>query len=154
MHNMNVRRSLLIRKLGAETLVYDLESFRASCLNREAAAVFEACDGKRSKPEIRARVSDRLGSEVDDAYVELAIDRLARQGLVEPLGAPLSKERREVLRRLAAAVAVALPVVTSVLAPSVAEAQSCLPNGTVCTGNAQCCSKMCQASMGNGKCKG
>ena len=51
------RRSLLLRELGDETLAYDLSSHRASCLNREAAAVFHACDGRRSPQEIAAVVS-------------------------------------------------------------------------------------------------
>lgn len=144
---MSRRQSLLIREIGPETLVYDLESFRATCLNREAAAVFAACDGKRPLPEIRARVSKRLGSEVDEAFVELAIDLLAREGLVEPVAAPLFRERREMLRRMVATLAVAFPVVTSILAPTAAEAQSCLASGETCEGDVQCCSKSCSGMM-------
>jgi hypothetical protein len=144
------RRSLLIRELGVETLVYDMESHRASCLNREAAAVFKACDGTRSLSEIRRRVSQRLGEPVDEGYLELAIDRLARRGLVDPVSKPPSAPRRELLRRLAAASALALPSVISVLAPTAAEAQTCLANGKMCMDNGECCSNQCKMMMCEG----
>ena len=137
------RRSLLVRHLGAETLVYDMKSHRASCLNREAGVVFEACDGTPSLPEIRRRVSQRLGEPVDEGYVELAIDRLAQRGLVDPVSNPASAPRRELLRQLAAATALALPLVTSVLAPTAAQAQTCVANGKMCMNDAECCSGDC-----------
>jgi len=146
------RRSLLVRELGAETLVYDLDSHRASCLNREAAAVFEACDGTSSVSEVRGRVSQRLGEPVGEDYVELAIDRLAQRGLVDAVSKPPSVPRRELLRRLAAASALALPSVISVLAPTAAEAQTCIPTGMMskCKSNAECCSNSCMMMMCTG----
>ena len=143
MERVSRRRSLLIRELGVEALVYDMESHRASCLNREAAAVFEACDGTRSFSEIRRRVSQRLGEPVDEGFVELAIDRLADRGLVDAASKPPSAPRRELLRRLAATTALALPSVISVLAPTPAEAQTCLADGQMCLNNAECCSGDC-----------
>ena len=141
---MGRRRSLLVRELGAETLVYDLDTHRASCLNREAAAVFEACNGSSSLSEIRRRVSLRLGEPVDEGWIELAIDRLAQRGLVDAVSKPPSAPRRELLRRLAAATALALPSVTSVLAPTAAEAATCLAPGRMCKSNAECCSGACK----------
>ncbi len=137
------RRSLLLRELGDETLAYDLSSHRASCLNREAAAVFHACDGRRSPQEIAAVVSAQLECEVGSDYVKLAIRRLAGCGLVDAETSPVSRSRREAIRRMAIATALALPIVTSVLAPEAAEAQTCLPNGKACTISGQCCSGCC-----------
>ena len=144
MGQVSQRRSLLIRKLGDEALVYNLETHRASCLNREAVAVLDACDGRRSLVEIREHVGRTLGMPVEDGYVELAIDRLSRSGLLDDTTSPPSAGRRELLRRLAAATALALPTVTSVLAPTPAEAQTCVPSGGNCRKNADCCSGKCK----------
>jgi len=154
MSQVSQRRSLLIRKLGDEALVYNLETHRASCLNREAVAVLEACDGRRSLAEIREHVGRTLRTPVEDGYVELAIDRLSRSGLLDDATIPPSAGRRELLRRLAAATALALPSVTSVLAPTPAEAATCLPNGERCSNNKQCCSDMCvKQKMGPDVCE-
>ena len=136
----------MLRELGDETLAYDLSSHRASCLNREAAAVFHACDGRRSPQEIAAVVSQQLECEVGSDYVELAIRRLAGCGLVDAETSPVSRSRREAIRRMAVAAALALPIVTivtSVLAPEAAEAQTCLANGKACMTSGQCCSGCC-----------
>lgn len=135
------RRSQLIEILGDETVVYDLETHRANCLNREAAVVFAACDGIRTSGQIHQEVARSLNTPVSIEYVDLALDRLSRGGLLD--GAPTlpSTVRRDLLQRLAA-VAI-LPVVTTVLAPSAAQAQSCRPKMAACTINAQCCSNMC-----------
>jgi hypothetical protein len=143
------RRSLVLRDLGEETLVYDLESHRASCLNREAATVFYACDGQRSHEEIAALVSERLGRDVGVDYVALAIDRLVGSSLLGAGASQASPGRRLALRRMAAAAALALPTVTSVLAPEPAQAQTCLPKNGACMFSAECCSGCCK----NGMCK-
>lgn len=147
MSGVRRRRSLLVRRLVGETLVYDLDTHRASCLNREAAAVLDACDGRRSLPEIRRRVARTLETTVADGYVELALDRLSRSGLLEDPPGPPSRARREMLRRLTATAALALPLVTSVIAPEPASAQSCLPNGSPCNANGECCSGSCVGMM-------
>jgi len=141
------KSSLIIRELGEETLVYDLATHRASCLNRGAAEVFRACNGRRSVTEIAARAGKRLGRKVTAAYVEIALDRLGRSGLVEAAPRIASKRRRETLKRLAAA-AIVLPAITSVLAPEPAQAQTCLGNMEICMVSSQCCSGCCgQFSM-------
>jgi hypothetical protein len=55
------RDGLLIRSLADELVVYDLKSFRAACLNRSAAAVWQRCDGKHSVEMIAQDVTDQLG---------------------------------------------------------------------------------------------
>jgi len=145
------RESLLVRDLGDEILVYDLESHRASCLNPGAAEVFRACDGRRTLDEIAAVCARGLGRPVGAPYVALALERLARAGLVDARLPVASAGRREALRRLAATAAVALPAISSVLAPEPAQAQTCLPNGSMCVRSAQCCSGCC---MDNFMCTG
>ena len=147
MERVSRRRSLLIRELGTETLVYDMKSHRASCLNREAASVFRACNGHRTIAEIALNVGEALGREVDEHYIGLAISRLSQSGLVDTASIPESPRRRELLRRVAATAAVALPTITSVLAPAPAEAQSCVLMGLPCTMDSECCSGMCQMNQ-------
>ena len=143
MRHASRRRSLIVRELGQETLAYDLATHRASCLNREAAAVFHACDGRRSHREIAAVVSERLEREVGADYVAWAIHRLAAGGLVDAKTSPVSRGRREAIRRMAVAAALALPVVTSVLAPEAAQAQTCGANGSGCSMSSECCTGCC-----------
>jgi hypothetical protein len=141
------KNSLVVRELGEETLVYDLATHRASCLNQGAAEVFRACNGRRSVAEIATMAGKRLGQKVTAAYVQIALDRLSRSGLVEAAPRIASKRRRETLKRLAAA-ALVLPAITSVLAPEPAQAQTCLGNMEVCSMSSQCCSGCCgQFSM-------
>lgn len=137
------RAALIVREVGDEALVYDPDTHRASCLNREAALALRACDGRRDAAAVAAWLSRRLGRTVDARYARLAIDRLRRARLLEDAPRPLSPGRREALRRLAAAAALALPTVTTVLAPDPAQAQTCLPNGQPCTSSSQCCSGCC-----------
>jgi hypothetical protein len=119
-----------------EVLVYDLERHRAHCLNPPAAVVFNHCDGTRSVAELTRVLRRELGAPADPECVRLALDqldqaRLLRHRVGRPVGArPLS--RRALIRRLG--VAVLLPAVTSVLAPTPAEAAAtCVSD---CTGQA------------------
>jgi hypothetical protein len=51
--------------------------------------------------------------------------------------------RREAIRSIGIAGAIALPLVTSLVAPTPARAASCLANGKPCVSNVQCCSGKC-----------
>jgi hypothetical protein len=79
---------------------------------------------------------------VPEEFVWLALEQLGGDGLLEarvrrpPALAGLS--RRELIRRVGLA-AVALPAVASIVAPTPADAASCLPQGAACNETAQCC---------------
>ena len=85
--------------------------------------------------------------EADNA-VRVAIRELARARLLTGVGEPAGLTRRDVMRRLGTAASMALPVVTSVVAPTAAQAQSCLPLGAQCTLSPQCCSGNCEDPQG------
>lgn len=134
----------MTRELPDELIVYDLTCHRAHCLNRAAAAVFRRADGTRTVAEIALELEDPGGDRATrEAIVRLALDQLAAAGMLEttpdempqPAGVELdaggSPSRRDALRRLGTGVALLLPVVASVLAPTPADAQSCL---TSCVG--------------------
>jgi hypothetical protein len=154
---------LVVRDLGDETLVYDLERHEAHCLNRTAALVFRHADGRRSVADIALVVAADAHSAVDEDVVRLAIEKLAEAKLIEnadaePLPETASPTRREALRRVALGAALLAPIVTSLLVPTPAEAAAtCIP-ATACTAakygqpcysvsTSECTSKICYDNL-------
>jgi hypothetical protein len=141
---------VVVRELPDEVLVYDLETHRAVCLNSTAAAVWRLCDGRRTPADIRRALEKSSGGNVPEEVVWLALEQLNRDRLLDaciprpPLLAGIS--RRELIRRIGITAAVALPAVASIVAPTPAQAGSCLPSGSACGDSAQCCSGLCGGS--------
>ena len=122
------RSKLLVRELAEEVLVYDEETHRAHCLNRTAALVWKHCDGKTTVSDIAERVGEQLSSRVSSDLVWLALDRLAEfdllaSGAARPAPSNLIS-RRKMIRRLGLAAAISLPLITSIVSPTAAQAQS------------------------------
>ena len=136
-------RDVVVKAVGDEVLVYDLQRHGAHGLNAVAAAVWRACDGTRDVRALAAAATAALGQPVAPDAVRLALQDLGRAHLLTTPVEPAGLTRRELMRRLGTAAAVALPLATSVVAPSAAQAQSCLPNGAPCTASPQCCSGNC-----------
>ena len=138
------RDGLVVTHLLDEVLVYDLDRHRAHCLNPTAAAVFRRCDGQTSVREIARGLHKGGAGSASEAAVWLALERLDQVHLLEaPLreapGAP-GLSRRELIRRAAVLSGLLLPAITSVVAPTPAEAaatcvMSCAgkPFGTPCS---------------------
>jgi hypothetical protein len=127
-----------------EVLICDSEPSVVHCLNPTAAAVWRLCDGNRSAGQIATELSRQFSAPVQEGIVLLALRQLAdAQLVVEPQERVESTSRRVAIRKIAKVAAIALPLVTSILAPTPASAASCLANGQRCTSNAQCCSKLC-----------
>jgi hypothetical protein len=138
------RKDCLSRELDDEVVIYDPQRHEGHCLNATAAAVWKLCDGKNSASQIAVIVSRQFSTQVDKPIVQLALDRLADAHLlVEPASPARRLSRRVAIRRIGIAAAIALPLVTSVVAPTPAHAVSCFPNGHPCTSPAQCCSGIC-----------
>ena len=146
------KHQLVTRKLGAEMLVYDRKNDEAHCLNATAAIVWAHCDGRTTVGEISRLLAE--GERANDDVVWLALAQLRKSDLLQQSSVPSPKRmtqmsRRVMMQRLGIAAAVSVPVVTSIVAPAAASAASCLPTGTSCTTNAQCCSSNC-ADNGRG----
>jgi Coenzyme PQQ synthesis protein D (PqqD) len=128
--------SLRLEEMAGEVLVYDLASHRAHHLNSLAATIWRLCDGKTSIAAIAGATARRHDVPDDEAIVWHALAQLHRQGLIEgPLpvsGVPRGATRRELVRRLGMA-ALALPLVTSIVAPAAAQLTS--PGETGSTGS-------------------
>ncbi len=131
---------VVVEHLADEVLVYDLERDRAHCLNMAAARVWEKCDGRHSVTEIVAEVGD-------EEVVWMAVEQLSRAGLLEEkIKRPaVGMGRREVIKRIAVAAAIGVPVVTSIVAPKASHATNCIPAGGNCTTSPHCCSGVCNA---------
>ena len=143
---------VVVRELDEEVLVYDLDTHRAVCLNGAAASVWRLCDGRRTPEEIRRALAKANASAVPAEFVWLALEQLGRDGLLDARlparpQALAGLSRREMMRRVGLAAAVALPAVASIVAPTPAQAASCLPTGAPCNDGAECCSSVCTSNQ-------
>src|SRR6266849_4012723 len=144
------RRNQLVRKeLGREMLVYDRRSDQAHCLNATAALVWAHCDGLTTVAEMARLLEDEIKTPVADEVVWFALAQLRKSRLLqESWGRPAQVEqlsRRVMVSRLGIAAAVAVPLVTSIIAPTAAAAATCFLGqpGATCVNNGDCCSNSC-----------
>jgi hypothetical protein len=134
------QEGIVVKAVGDELLVYDLERHRAHSLNPVAAAVWRQCDGRRDPAALAAAVRAPDGTAVPELAVRYALGELGRAGLLAGSAAEPGVTRRDLLRRLGATAA-ALPLLTSIVVPTAAQAQSpqCLQEGESCSVIAQGC---------------
>lgn len=146
--------NLIVREVGDEVIVYDQDRHQAHCLNAEAAAIWNACDGRLDGRAILERVHGAQFTDENRAAYLLGLRELQKNHLLdrvaeEPeIGSLARTSRRELLARFgkAAAVTLALPTVMSIVSPTPAEAASCIASGQACTSSAQCCSGLCNGT--------
>src|SRR5262245_44218951 len=148
---------LILEPLDDELLVYVTKSHRSNALNATAAFVWRHCDGKTSIPDLARLLVAELGAPEDEALVLLALKRLATVKLLEENRLPEGAEkvtRRSVARRLAlvGGMTVLLPLVLSIVAPTAAEAATCITSGDCFARsvNLQCLGTPC---CGGGSCQ-
>ncbi len=121
---------LLVEEVDGETLVYDVKSYRAHCLNPSAAEVWRAADGQTTVRAIARRLR-ALDPSQDEAVVWMALHRLGKAGLLQDNGFTTEGRpvtRKEVLKVMgrAAGLALLLPAVASITTPLAAQAASCM----------------------------
>ena len=131
---------LRVVDLPDEVLIYDLKRHQAHCLNQTAAFVWRRCDGQTSVAQLAALLQadlEGLNIAAAEEMVWLALDRLSRAHLLRervlPPAVAAGIPRRALLRKVALAVvggALVLPLVETIVAPTVAMAASC---GVACT---------------------
>ena len=144
------KEGLVVQELSGEVLVFDRERNKAHCLNRTAALVWSHCDGNSSVAEMARAIERETNVPVDEDLIWLGVEQLSKAHLLrERAEMPEHKtglSRREVIRRIGLTAAVALPVVTSIVAPTAAQASNCIASGQPCTSSAQCCSQVCSTT--------
>jgi coenzyme PQQ synthesis protein D (PqqD) len=136
------KEEIVVRELAEEILIYDKKRQRAHCLNATAAAIWKHCDGDTAVSEISRKLA------ADERVVWYALAQFKEDHLLEDLEVPAGMlntglNRRAAMRALGLTAVVALPVVSSMLAPTSAQAATCLPPGQPCTTGAQCCNGVC-----------
>jgi hypothetical protein len=136
---------LVVEHLGDEVLVYDIASERAHCLNATAALVWQNCDGHTSVAQLGQLLEEHLHFQGGEQLAALALKQLSRNRLLtdEHAGhASALISRRSLIRGLGLAAG-SLPLITSILSPTPAQAATCLSPGQACTTSAECCSALC-----------
>ena len=146
------KSGLIVKEVDNEILIYDQERNKAHCLNQTAAKVWKYCDGETTVATACQALSLDLDTRVDEKLVSYAVDQFASDNLLETeVGMPAfmmpGLNRRQMVRTLGLAAAVAIPLVTSMVAPTPAQAASCFLAGTPCTASAECCSGVCNGSF-------
>jgi len=159
-------KNLIVKELPDETLIYDLGSDEAHCLNQTAALVWKNCNGLRTVGDLANLLGHELGAPVPEDVVWLALDQLEQFNLLsEPISRPnpvAGMSRRQLMRKLGVAAAVSIPVITSIIVPTPAQAASCNSqtnrnDDCPCTSSSQCASGCCRSGLfvckpGGGSC--
>lgn len=137
------RDELVIQELINEVLIYDLKNDKALCLNETSALVWSLCNGTNSVSKIAKEVSGKINTPVSEDLIWLALDQLRKENLIEESEEIVSRfkgmSRRDMIKKAGLASAIALPVISSLVAPPAALGQSCVaitepcvPSGTPC----------------------
>lgn len=133
--------------LGDEVLLYDERTHHAHALNPTAAAVWRGLDGKRSTADLSKSVGGDLTAAQRERLVGLTLEDLSKRGLLDrprPAVRPKGMTRRQILRGLAAAGAIA-PVIATIEtahAGPLVSAMTCTTPGcssaSICPGTTCC----------------
>lgn len=143
-------QDLVIQDLEDELLIFNLKSNKALSLNKTLKLVWESCDGKTGISEIAEKLSLKLNQPVSKELILLAVEQLKKENLLadgEDLHLDLAGlSRREMIKKVGLASAVALPMICVIVAPTAANAQSSslFANGAACSENSECSSSNCQ----------
>ena len=138
--------NLVVQNLENEVLIFDLTENKAFCLNETSGLVYHACDGQTDFEDFKNKY------KFTDEVIFLALDLLKKESLLEEsFVSPLAGlKRREVIKKIGLTSVIALPIISSLLAPTSAmAAASCggtLPPNTVlgCVPTEQNCLNMFQ----------
>lgn len=146
-------QGLVIQAVENETLIYDLESNKAFCLNITASLVWNACNGSRSITEIKESLQKDVDESVNEDLIHFTLDQLNKKGLIEGYEsvpfAPKRVSRRKVVQSFGLSAAVSLPIIASLVAPPALAAQSgCIPaqmnpSGCPCVNPSDCAGGSC-----------
>lgn len=113
---------IVVQDLGKEILVYDLTINKAFCLNETTSTVFRHCDNKSNINDVKLFLKDS-----SDEVVFLALDLLKENNLLQnpDYKTPFANHsRRQLIKKIGLASLVALPMISTVIAPTSAMAAS------------------------------
>ena len=98
--------NIVVQHLKDETLIYDLVTHKAYCLNKTSAIVFNACGDGMSFDDLKRK------HKFTDDLIYLALDSLQKDNLIESDQVThfAGLSRREVIRRVGLASMITLPI--------------------------------------------
>jgi len=141
---------VVVKDFEKEILIYDLTTDEAHCLNETSALVYQFCNGKNTVAEISNLISKKLNQPVTEDLVWLALDSFKKNNLLEQseqFGINFNNlSRRQVIKKIGLGSMVMLPLISSLVAPTPAQAQSGatnLPLLAACSAPSQCASGNC-----------
>lgn len=134
--------------LASELLIYDLTAHKAYTFNEPLKIVFRACDGKTSFDDLKRDY------KFTDEIIYLALDELRKHQLIEDADdLSLTRiKRREIIRKIGLTAITALPMISSIVAPTAAHAASgnLAALGASCARPSDCQSRNCSFTFGAG----
>lgn len=110
--------NLVVQELPTETLIYDLKTNEAHCLNETAARVWKYCDGKTPVTDMAKLLERSFGNPVEEDIVRLAVNLLDQKNLLSEKNRFDLPNRRDVIKKIGLASMVALPIVATLTAPT------------------------------------
>ncbi len=145
------KSGLIVKEVDGEILIYDRERNKAHCLNPTAAKIWKHCDGETTLSDACEALARDLNTPVETSLVEYAVEQFSADHLLEadsamPAFMIPGLNRRQMVRTLGLGALIAVPLVTSILAPTPAQAATCTPSGGACTTSATCCSGLCNTT--------
>ncbi len=148
------KADIVVQEFANEILIYDLKANKAFNLNETSAIIWQLSDGDQTISEIADNLTQKLNSPISEEFVWLALEQLGKEKLVEN-NTQISRlyegvSRREIIKRVGLATVVALPIVSSLVAPTAIHAQSTCAPGTCRCGNPTPDAGSCNGSVGPG----
>ena len=124
---------IVVQETKDEVLIYDLKRNKAVCLNDTSARIWRMCDGKNTPSDIAKKMSNHFGETINEDFVLLGLNDLAEEGLLDESYVSDSNfagpSRRGMIRKIGFASVIALPMISSLIAPKASMAQSGAPAG-------------------------
>jgi hypothetical protein len=120
------KTNIVVQELPDELLVYDLDRNRALCLNQTAKLILEQCDGKTTFDEAAGNINRHHQAGISHEIFFVALEQLRKNNLLdESQSIPdIPQVSRRELMKSGLVLSIALPLITSLTAPSAANAQS------------------------------
>jgi hypothetical protein len=91
-------------------------------------------------------LEDEIKTPVEQEIVLYTLEQLNKTKLLDDAYAVLAPKpalSRRAVMRLGAATALTVPLISSIVAPTAAQAATCLPSGSNCASDSACCSNSC-----------
>lgn len=153
-------KDLVVQELEKELLIYDLSNNKVFCLNESLALIWQYADGKNSVAHISILIGKKLKTKVSEEFVLLGLDQLKKDNLLENnTDFEINFDglnRRQVIKKIGFASMIALPLISSVIAPTSAMAASCslLAPGAIIQNFCSSSSPDCSLNAGSQCCSG